>query len=154
MSQIGTSVRRKACWIDSGIDSISCCPECGGDLVEEHHTFLVGGYVDEELQTYFMSNRGAFCKVCPVAILSKDTFDFSMLAGNSGIEDYHVAGMINMDAIPDDERDIPLGTGDTPIPLMEFIKDTPKVSHKTGRNSPCPCGSGKKYKKCCVLTEA
>lgn len=24
---------------------------------------------------------------------------------------------------------------------------------KTGRNDPCPCGSGKKYKKCCLLTE-
>jgi SWIM/SEC-C metal-binding protein len=23
------------------------------------------------------------------------------------------------------------------------------VSHKVGRNDPCPCGSGKKYKKCC-----
>ena len=23
-------------------------------------------------------------------------------------------------------------------------------SEKTGRNEPCPCGSGKKYKKCCV----
>ncbi|NTM25437.1 SEC-C domain-containing protein [Enterococcus faecium] len=21
---------------------------------------------------------------------------------------------------------------------------------KIGRNSPCPCGSGKKYKKCCL----
>ena len=21
--------------------------------------------------------------------------------------------------------------------------------HKIGRNDPCPCGSGKKYKKCC-----
>lgn len=24
---------------------------------------------------------------------------------------------------------------------------------KTGRNDPCPCGSGKKYKKCCQTTE-
>ena len=24
-----------------------------------------------------------------------------------------------------------------------------RVSHKVGRNDPCPCGSGKKYKKCC-----
>lgn len=24
---------------------------------------------------------------------------------------------------------------------------------ETGRNDPCPCGSGKKYKKCCLLTE-
>jgi uncharacterized protein YecA (UPF0149 family) len=23
---------------------------------------------------------------------------------------------------------------------------------KYGRNEPCPCGSGKKYKKCCLLT--
>ncbi|MCL2153940.1 MAG: SEC-C metal-binding domain-containing protein [Oscillospiraceae bacterium] len=23
------------------------------------------------------------------------------------------------------------------------------ISQKTGRNAPCPCGSGKKYKKCC-----
>ena len=25
------------------------------------------------------------------------------------------------------------------------VRDVPKV----GRNDPCPCGSGKKYKKCC-----
>jgi uncharacterized protein len=26
-------------------------------------------------------------------------------------------------------------------------------SHKIGRNEPCPCGSGKKYKKCCALNQ-
>jgi hypothetical protein len=25
---------------------------------------------------------------------------------------------------------------------------------KTGRNAPCPCGSGKKYKNCCLSKEA
>ena len=30
--------------------------------------------------------------------------------------------------------------GETPI-----VREAPKV----GRNDPCPCGSGKKYKKCC-----
>ena len=25
-----------------------------------------------------------------------------------------------------------------------------RISPKTGRNDPCPCGSGKKYKKCCL----
>jgi preprotein translocase subunit SecA len=24
-----------------------------------------------------------------------------------------------------------------------------RVEQKVGRNDPCPCGSGKKYKKCC-----
>ena len=23
------------------------------------------------------------------------------------------------------------------------------IGHTVGRNDPCPCGSGKKYKKCC-----
>ena len=27
--------------------------------------------------------------------------------------------------------------------------DKQAVSSKTGRNAPCPCGSGKKYKTCC-----
>ena len=28
------------------------------------------------------------------------------------------------------------------------------VGKKVGRNDPCPCGSGKKYKKCCMNKEA
>lgn len=30
-------------------------------------------------------------------------------------------------------------------PQVPFIRESPKI----GRNDPCPCGSGKKYKKCC-----
>lgn len=32
-----------------------------------------------------------------------------------------------------------------PPAVEQFIRDAPKV----GRNEPCPCGSGKKYKRCC-----
>jgi preprotein translocase subunit SecA len=28
-----------------------------------------------------------------------------------------------------------------------------KTKQKIGRNDPCPCGSGKKYKKCCLGKE-
>jgi hypothetical protein len=28
-----------------------------------------------------------------------------------------------------------------------------KTEQKSGRNDPCPCGSGKKYKKCCLKNE-
>lgn len=31
----------------------------------------------------------------------------------------------------------------------EFRRSRMAVSNKVGRNDPCPCGSGKKYKKCC-----
>jgi uncharacterized protein YecA (UPF0149 family) len=29
------------------------------------------------------------------------------------------------------------------------IKTVRRAEAKVGRNDPCPCGSGKKYKKCC-----
>lgn len=41
----------------------------------------------------------------------------------------------------------------------KFASDLPKVETyrrekpKVGRNDPCPCGSGKKYKKCCGAKE-
>jgi hypothetical protein len=28
-------------------------------------------------------------------------------------------------------------------------RQTRRVDHKPGRNEPCSCGSGKKYKRCC-----
>ncbi len=33
--------------------------------------------------------------------------------------------------------------------LREYRKSVQAVSHKVGRNDPCPCGSGLKYKNCC-----
>lgn len=28
-----------------------------------------------------------------------------------------------------------------------------RINKKVGRNDPCPCGSGKKYKNCCLLRD-
>jgi hypothetical protein len=41
---------------------------------------------------------------------------------------------------------VELETPHIPVPIEE-IPSKPKV----GRNAPCPCGSGRKYKKCCAL---
>lgn len=34
---------------------------------------------------------------------------------------------------------------------MDQFSNAPPMSTKVGRNVPCPCGSGKKYKKCCGM---
>jgi preprotein translocase subunit SecA len=36
------------------------------------------------------------------------------------------------------------GSGD-----LQPVQQVVRSGHKVGRNDPCPCGSGKKYKKCC-----
>jgi preprotein translocase subunit SecA len=38
----------------------------------------------------------------------------------------------------------PARVGGDDAPVKQVRRDEPKV----GRNDPCPCGSGKKYKKC------
>ena len=38
-----------------------------------------------------------------------------------------------------------LYSGGKDVGPVQFKRDAPK----TGRNEPCPCGSGRKYKKCC-----
>ncbi|HKV78884.1 MAG TPA: UPF0149 family protein [Candidatus Sulfotelmatobacter sp.] len=50
------------------------------------------------------------------------------------------AGLMNAYAYFRKERE-----GDLGVPEPEARRSTPKI----GRNDPCPCGSGKKYKKCC-----
>jgi len=43
------------------------------------------------------------------------------------------------------QRDVVMTHGTAGAPVKQLKKDEGKV----GRNDPCPCGSGKKYKKCC-----
>ncbi len=44
-------------------------------------------------------------------------------------------------------EDAGLTFADTPLPFVDPFKGV-------GRNDPCPCGSGKKYKKCCLDRES
>jgi preprotein translocase subunit SecA len=37
----------------------------------------------------------------------------------------------------------------SPMAQAARRKEAVAVGNKVGRNDPCPCGSGKKYKKCC-----
>ncbi|MGA8178875.1 MAG: SEC-C metal-binding domain-containing protein, partial [Desulfobacterales bacterium] len=43
------------------------------------------------------------------------------------------------------EQELVFSSGDEPVKKNPVKRSQDKV----GRNAPCPCGSGKKYKKCC-----
>ena len=38
----------------------------------------------------------------------------------------------------------------TDLESLQKVGETKVTELHTGRNDPCPCGSGKKYKKCCL----
>ncbi len=46
------------------------------------------------------------------------------------------------------EPDKPQDISDVERLLTPRLPTTPKI--EVGRNEPCPCGSGKKYKRCCM----
>ena len=150
----------------------STCPECQSALTEHNCTLLLVVKSDID-QGEFMTNPlgSRFCHNCPTVVLDSDEVEKSAtlgIKGEDGIE-YFAAGMIDLDAIPEEKKHLELGTDENPIPLIEFLpnpnKPAPKarsqqktlhsdpdpfIAEKSlGRNDPCVCGSGKKYKKCC-----
>jgi len=52
--------------------------------------------------------------------------------------------MLESIRLSDDDADAPLDAA-VEAPALPI-----ESAHKPGRNDPCPCGSGKKYKKCCM----
>lgn len=39
------------------------------------------------------------------------------------------------------------------VPMVRRLIPIRRLGPKIGRNATCPCGSGKKYKKCCLFTK-
>jgi hypothetical protein len=68
--------------------------------------------------------------------------------GNAGAEEGAVAGIEAEDdlAFFEDDPDSLFSRLRTD---MDFPQPYRRTEPKVGRNDPCPCGSGKKYKKCC-----
>ncbi len=48
-----------------------------------------------------------------------------------------------------DVKDRPVPAPPAPMAPRTEITQPVRTTPKIGRNAPCPCGSGKKYKKCC-----
>lgn len=55
--------------------------------------------------------------------------------------------------LSEQKADIAAITGASEAPMFRFRKQRPVVKdYNVRRNDPCPCGSGKKYKKCCLAS--
>lgn len=46
-------------------------------------------------------------------------------------------------------KSLPMERSSKPLPFPANIPSAPSRAAQPGRNDPCTCGSGKKYKKCC-----
>ena len=71
-------------------------------------------------------------------------FDNMMATINAEISNYLLNAEIRQNIEREEVKNIKTNDG------KEGVRSTPKkAAKKVGRNDPCPCGSGKKYKQCC-----
>lgn len=76
----------------------------------------------------------------------------------TGFIDDEMLDLEALDKIYANEEDVQLQTPMDPLVIFTYTGDrtfdvyrrAANYEAKAGRNEPCPCGSGKKYKKCCL----
>lgn len=129
-------------------------------LKEEGCTILLYAKSDSDEGSFMTSMSGShFCEKCPVVVFDLEIVEKGAnfgIRGNKNLK-FTVDGIIDLDSIPENKKYLEIGTDKNPMPLVQFLPglnekavDKPIISEKkVGRNEPCPCGSGKKYKKCC-----
>ncbi len=135
---------------------LTVCPECHSPLVEKGCTILLTVKSDVEEGEYMTNISGShFCNNCPVIVFDTEQVEQAAniaIRSNESIR-YQIAGVVDLDSIPEEKKHHEIGTDENPVPLVKFLSDLNTTAFtagkKTGRNDPCYCGSGKKYKKCC-----
>ena len=106
-----------------------------------------GGAVREQVISFYKTNADKAKEILSMASV-RGFFDLgrprlkSMLAENyMGMYGDEEAEITRMETFVAEDRPV----AEQPKASKTIVRETPKVH----RNDPCPCGSGKKYKKCC-----
>ena len=142
MKRFPASIPRSMYW-SNDIGGTSRCPQCGGPLTGEQHTYVLSiREGDETMMSLAGNDGGHFCEVCPTVVLDSEVFArFAMLGlGRASAGELTVPGIVDLSAIPEDKKSIPLGEDDNPIPLVEFSNyadsSTPTGRGATGARRP------------------
>lgn len=138
------------------------CPRCGGALQQSTQTYLVVTRRGKKITDPFImgSDFGWFCTRCPTVVINPDQvsemLQHRLPHWDIGSE-FAVAGIVDLDAIPEEKRHLPLDGDDNPIPLVEFTNvsrqaapDRPPRKPKTTRRkhaAPAPKKSKKPRRK-------
>jgi hypothetical protein len=151
--KINLSVPRRRYYSDEC--DLTICPECGSKLVEESCTILLCVKSNIDMGEFMTNVSGSnFCNDCPVVVFDLAIVEKAAKLAIRGDQfKYLIAGIVDLESIPDDKKHLEIGIDENPVPLVRFLPDRNKINFiaekKPGRNELCSCGSGKKYKKCC-----
>jgi SEC-C motif len=104
--------------------------------------FAISALIDLRAVEAIVTIRNAFRRNAVDLTIAGDTEDVEI---ELGLRDRRATPKPHYAILPADW--LPWPGADRIQPAMHEL---PKREKKVGRNEPCPCGSGKKYKKCCL----
>ncbi len=148
MNYINTTIPRREYRKER--EYVLTCPECKKATIKAKCTTLLIAASDDD-EGEFITNAipSYFCETCPVVVFDRDGIrDIANrgLRGDANVHTFGLLGFIDpleLDAL-ESEDDIP--------PIITFLPTRTNkrftTKQKVGKNAPCPCGSGKKYKRC------
>jgi len=116
------SIPRKMFWSNK-IPNSKLCTNCNAKLKREYHTYLIATRKGGNYETFITGNEGGcFCPNCEIVVLDHNMFAELVSQSNkfSTSLEFAVLGIVDMNAIPEDKKSIPIGGDDNPIPLVEF----------------------------------
>jgi len=119
------------------------CPEADKPA-SEAEDFCRGYVRGARLHEAWRNDETATQKLLPFAALAKETVDAVDADGNP---------VADVEAWTTAQREL---LGRHVAGLHAYWQSKRQVVHttpKVGRNDPCPCGSGKKHKKCCLVKQ-
>lgn len=125
MNKVDFSIPREKYFKDE-LHNSKKCPKCDSPLEKQYASYMV--VVKGEEDALMMGNdTGLFCPKCPVIVLDKEIFARNIFTVSHKKSIYfHVAGIVDIDAVPENKKSVPLGEDDNPIPLVEFISNENK----------------------------
>ncbi len=117
------SVPREMYW-STDVGGASTCPRCRSRLESEHHAYALATRRRGDTEVFIVVNdAGHFCPTCATVVLDNDAFsDLASLMARSRKYQFAVLGLVDLDAVPEEKQNIPLGDDDNPVPLVEFTK--------------------------------
>ena len=103
------------------IDDSKSCPRCNAPLENKRESYLVDVEHRRGTESLMIGcGGGSFCPNCPTVVLDSRAFKNMVSITAGGRSSYTVLGVVDLDAVPKNKRDRPLGEEGNPIPLIDF----------------------------------
>jgi preprotein translocase subunit SecA len=161
LEPLGPEAMKTELWARAEKQYLDKVARLGDDLCRQFERFIMLRVVDTQWKDHLLGldrlregiGMRAYAQRDPLVEYKRESFQL-FEAMMDRIEDYIVGQAFHVEPVPAEplqpqRRPLPPPPKPPEVPApLTAVPTAHKAAHKVGRNDPCPCGSGKKFKKC------